>query len=128
MYQGFKSVEEYYKDMEVALMRLNVLESMKPLWLDFYMLYHYTSLDDLVHQATQVEYQQRRRLASKKTYPNGSKSKERGSLSRGQKEEHTPTSLVHHPKIVASSSSYTWEKGHIASQCPKKRNMVTKED
>ncbi|RDX93705.1 hypothetical protein CR513_23997, partial [Mucuna pruriens] len=27
MYQGFKSVEEYYKDCEVALLKANVLES-----------------------------------------------------------------------------------------------------
>ncbi|RDY06467.1 hypothetical protein CR513_09549, partial [Mucuna pruriens] len=27
MYQGFKNIEEYYKDMEVALFRANVLKS-----------------------------------------------------------------------------------------------------
>ncbi|RDX81426.1 hypothetical protein CR513_37895, partial [Mucuna pruriens] len=83
MHQGSKSVEEYYKDMEVTLLRMNVLESNEATMTRFLdglnreiqnmvELYHYTYLDDLVHQAPQVESQQRRHLASKKAYPNGS--------------------------------------------------------
>ncbi|RDX73517.1 hypothetical protein CR513_46858, partial [Mucuna pruriens] len=54
MYQGSKSVEDYHKDMEDIVER-----------------YHYTSLDDLVHQAIRVEAQQKRHLTLKKPYPNG---------------------------------------------------------
>ncbi|RDY02847.1 hypothetical protein CR513_13647, partial [Mucuna pruriens] len=61
--KGSKSVEEYYKDMKVVLIRANVLESneaimarflhsMKREIQDVVESYHYTSLDDLVHQAT----------------------------------------------------------------------------
>ncbi|RDX71355.1 hypothetical protein CR513_49312, partial [Mucuna pruriens] len=66
MYQGSKSVEEYHKDMEVALIRENMLESnekTKAHFLpklnkdiqDIMELYHYASMDDLVHQVIQVE-------------------------------------------------------------------------
>ncbi|RDX96666.1 hypothetical protein CR513_20640, partial [Mucuna pruriens] len=34
MYQGSKSVEQYHRDMEVALTRANVLESSEPLWFE----------------------------------------------------------------------------------------------
>ncbi|RDX95720.1 hypothetical protein CR513_21721, partial [Mucuna pruriens] len=64
MYQGSKSVEECHKDMEVALMRANVLEFNEAIMAPF------------LH----VKSQQRRHLALKRTYPNNSsswKSKER---------------------------------------------------
>ncbi|RDX70394.1 hypothetical protein CR513_50367, partial [Mucuna pruriens] len=66
MYQGSKCIEEYLKDMEVALMRANVLES-KEATISHFMhelnreiediveLYHYATMDDLIHQATRVE-------------------------------------------------------------------------
>ncbi|RDX71110.1 hypothetical protein CR513_49575, partial [Mucuna pruriens] len=61
-----KSVEDCDSDMEVALIRVNVLESNKATMacflheLNIYIedileLYHYASLDDLVHQAIRVE-------------------------------------------------------------------------
>ncbi|RDY02370.1 hypothetical protein CR513_14181, partial [Mucuna pruriens] len=68
MYEGSKSVEEYHRDMEVAHTRGNVLESNKvtmtcflhelnrDIW-DIVELYHYTTLDYLVHQEIIVEAQ-----------------------------------------------------------------------
>ncbi|RDY09836.1 hypothetical protein CR513_05739, partial [Mucuna pruriens] len=58
--KGSKSIEEYYKDMEVALMRDNMLESNEATMTrflhglnreiqDVVELYHYTSLDDLMY-------------------------------------------------------------------------------
>ncbi|RDX70621.1 hypothetical protein CR513_50124, partial [Mucuna pruriens] len=63
MYQWSKSIKEYFKEMEVALMKANVLESHEVTMArflhgldmgvqDIVVLYHYSSLDDLVHQAT----------------------------------------------------------------------------
>ncbi|RDX90628.1 hypothetical protein CR513_27491, partial [Mucuna pruriens] len=82
MYQGSKSVEEYHKGMEVVLMRANVIESNEGTMTcflhklnrdiqDIAKLYHYATMDDLVHQATRVEAQQKRRLTPKRTYPSG---------------------------------------------------------
>ncbi|RDX86175.1 hypothetical protein CR513_32521, partial [Mucuna pruriens] len=143
MYQGSKSVEEYYKDMEVALMRANMLESNEATMAQFLHdlnkeihdvveLYHYTCLDDLVHKATRVESQQRRRLASKIAYPNDSsnwKGKERekewlkkdknpkkeSSILQGQKED-TPTNL----SSLSKSSNikclkFLWKGAHCLS-------------
>ncbi|RDY04625.1 hypothetical protein CR513_11651, partial [Mucuna pruriens] len=121
MYQGFKSVEEYYKDCEVALLKANVLESNEVIITcflhgmsreiqDIVKLYHYTSLDDL-----------RRCLASKKTYPNSSsswkgKEREKERLpSRGQKEEHTPPIFGSPSKSIHIKFFKCLGKGHIAS-------------
>ncbi|RDX60358.1 hypothetical protein CR513_61504, partial [Mucuna pruriens] len=59
-------VEKYHKDMEVALTRTNVVESNKAIMAhflhvlnsdiqDIVQLYHYATMDDLVHWATKVE-------------------------------------------------------------------------
>ncbi|RDX84988.1 hypothetical protein CR513_33891, partial [Mucuna pruriens] len=60
MYQGSKNVKEYHGDIEVALMRANVLESNEATMAhflhglnrdiqDIVELYHYAPMDDLVH-------------------------------------------------------------------------------
>ncbi|RDX90718.1 hypothetical protein CR513_27386, partial [Mucuna pruriens] len=60
MYQGSKSVEDYHRDMEVALTRANILEPNKATMAhflhglnrviqDIVKLYHYASLYDLMH-------------------------------------------------------------------------------
>ncbi|RDX61227.1 hypothetical protein CR513_60563, partial [Mucuna pruriens] len=77
-------------------------------------LYHYTSLDDLVHQATRVMSQQRRHLASKRTYPSGPKT--------------TPPSLGSTSKSSNIKYFKCLGKWHIAFQCPNKKNMVMRED
>ncbi|RDX87006.1 hypothetical protein CR513_31575, partial [Mucuna pruriens] len=42
------------------------------MYLDWEMkLYHYACMDDVVHQAIQVEVQYKRRLTSKRTYSSG---------------------------------------------------------
>ncbi|RDY09786.1 hypothetical protein CR513_05797, partial [Mucuna pruriens] len=67
---GSKSLEEYHKDMEVALIRANMLESNEAIMAhflhelnkdiqDIVELYHFATMEDL------------RRLTSRKTYPNG---------------------------------------------------------
>ncbi|RDX89094.1 hypothetical protein CR513_29219, partial [Mucuna pruriens] len=64
--EGSKSVEEHHKDMEVALTRANVIESNEATMAcllhgfnkdnqDTMELYHYATMDDLVHYATRVE-------------------------------------------------------------------------
>ncbi|RDX91480.1 hypothetical protein CR513_26533, partial [Mucuna pruriens] len=81
-FAGSKNVEDYHKDMEVALIGTNVLEFSEATMArflhrlnrdiqDIVKLYHYASLNDLVHQEIRVEAQQERHLTSRKSYPNG---------------------------------------------------------
>ncbi|RDX77586.1 hypothetical protein CR513_42264, partial [Mucuna pruriens] len=132
--QGSKSIEEYYKDIKVALMRANALESNEatmPQFLhglnrelhDIVELYHYTSLDDLVHQATRVESQQRRCLVSKRTYPNGS-----SSWKGKDREREPPRRTRVQRRGVPHHNAKCLGKGHIASQSPNKRNIIMRKD
>ncbi|RDX69771.1 hypothetical protein CR513_51073, partial [Mucuna pruriens] len=99
-------------------------------------LYHYTFLDDFVHQGTRVESVIKRRLASKRSYPSsfsGLKDRERprkdrspnnGSApSHGQKEETTLPNLSS-SKSISIKCFKCLGKGHIASQCLNRRTMV----
>ncbi|RDX82522.1 hypothetical protein CR513_36671, partial [Mucuna pruriens] len=148
MYQGSKSIEEYYEDKEVTLMRANVLKSNEATMTQFLhglnkeiqdvvKMYHYTSLDDLVHQATQVESQQRRRLASRPipmvlAVRKGKKERkndlEKTRVQRREVPHHEVERMnIHHLAFVLRTK-VCLGKGHIASQCPNKRNMVMGED
>ncbi|RDX79138.1 hypothetical protein CR513_40474, partial [Mucuna pruriens] len=78
LYQGSKSVEEYFKEMEVTIVKIQVVKSQEATMVSFlhglnreiqYIveLHHYNSLVILVHQATKVELQLKRH--GKKSYP-----------------------------------------------------------
>ena len=70
--QGSKSVEEYYKEMEVAMIRANVEEDREATMArflhglnreiaDIVEMQHYVELTDMVHQAIKVEEQLKRK-------------------------------------------------------------------
>ncbi|KAF7839296.1 putative gag-pol polyprotein [Senna tora] len=107
--QGSKSVEEYYKEIEIAMIRANVLEDREATMARFICglnkeianvveLQHYVEIEDL----TKWDY--------------SSKQEEKGGWK--QKGE----------KVVAKGSNDNKEKGHIASQCPNKRTMIMMEN
>ena len=75
--QGSRSVDEYYKEMEVAMIRANVIEDREATMSrflhglnreigDIVELHNYEELDELVHQAIKVEQQLKRKGAWKK--------------------------------------------------------------
>ncbi|RDX85961.1 hypothetical protein CR513_32768, partial [Mucuna pruriens] len=123
MYQCAKNVEEYFKEMEVTIISAQIVEPQE--------LHEYTSLSTLVHQASKVEFQLRKH--GRKSYPTTSsnwKSKEkkkRNSLERTK----VPRRGLYPLKAIVTSNikcSKCLEKGHISSQCPKKRTMILRDD
>jgi hypothetical protein len=69
--QGYKTVDEYHKEMEIAMIRANVVEDREAIMARFLNglnrdianvveLQHYVELEDIVHMATKVERQLRK--------------------------------------------------------------------
>jgi len=78
--QGNRSVEEYVQEMEVTLMQAEVEETHMAIMAIFlnglhreiqYVveMHHYETLEDLIHQATRVEQQLKRRNTYRKSSP-----------------------------------------------------------
>ncbi|KAL4386537.1 hypothetical protein GQ457_09G017690 [Hibiscus cannabinus] len=74
--QGSRSVEDYYKEMEVAMMRANIVEDREATMARFLAglnteianvveLQHYVVLEDMVHVAIKIERQQRRKSVNR---------------------------------------------------------------
>jgi hypothetical protein len=70
--QGYKSVDDYYKEMEIAMIRANVVEDREATMARFLNglnwdianvveLQHYVELEDMAHMAMKVERQLKRK-------------------------------------------------------------------
>ncbi|XP_052197121.1 uncharacterized protein LOC127804307 [Diospyros lotus] len=148
--QGSKSVEEYYKEIEVAMIRANVTEDREATMARFLNglnreianiveLQHYVELEDMLHVAIKVERQLKRKGASK--FNSGSSSsfvkqnwkKEDKTDSKGVSKGKDEASTKGKGKTDSQTSRNRDIKcfkclgtGHIASQCPNKRVMIVK--
>ena len=137
--QGSMSVEDYYKEMEIAMIRANVEEDreatmarfiggLKKEITDVVELQHYVEMEDLLHKAIQVE----RQLKSKSTFKFASTSssswkstwKNNKAASKPKEDDAKPKQLAVTPKgkteINPSSKSRVrcfkcQEARHIAS-------------
>jgi hypothetical protein len=147
--QGSKSVDEYYKEMEVSMIRDNVEEDWEATMArflhglnheiaDIVELQHYVELTDMVHQAIKVEEQFKRKgLARRgqpmattslwKTAPKGTSSF-KISQNLNPPRIAKPTTAITSGNTEASTSKTRVIKcfkcqgrGHIASQCVNKR-------
>ncbi|KAL0313445.1 UNVERIFIED_CONTAM: hypothetical protein Sradi_5743800 [Sesamum radiatum] len=76
--QGSKSVDEYYKEMEIAMIRTNIMEDNEATMArflhglnrdiaDVVEMHHYVELEEMVHQAIKVEQQLKRRGFGRRT-------------------------------------------------------------
>ncbi|RVX10156.1 Transposon Ty3-G Gag-Pol polyprotein [Vitis vinifera] len=132
--QGYRSVDDYHKEMEIVMIRANVEEDREATMAGFLNglnrdianvveLQHYVELEDMVHMAIKVERQLKRKgtrsfqnLGSSASWrPNGRK--DEGVVFKSKTEP--PKRKYEAPNV---------NKGHIASQCPNKRTMIARVD
>ena len=90
--QGYKTIDEYHKEMEIAMIRANVVEDREATMARFLNgmnqdianvieLQHYVELEDMVHMATKVERQLRKGHA-RPAFNSGSSSSWKPNLKR----------------------------------------------
>jgi len=148
--QGSKSVDEYHKEMEVTLIRANINEEWEATMArflhglnsdirDVVELQNYVKLKELVHQNIKVEHQLKRKGTMKRGSSNfyqigwKEKSKKEGATSPNVSvtiPQRTHNKSNEAPKKIRSSDIKCFkylERGHIASKCPTKRNILVKD-
>ncbi|XP_052888020.1 uncharacterized protein LOC108468222 [Gossypium arboreum] len=153
--QGSKSVEDYYKEMEIAMIRRMSKKIPKQRWRDsgglnrdianVVELQHYIEVVDMVHMAIKVERQLKRKGPSRgfplPTLQGGAKDQAKDPpILEGRRPRYLQNQQAHREmnKGKAPESSYNrnrdikcfkcLERGHIASQCPNRRTMVLRAD
>ncbi|PKI62327.1 hypothetical protein CRG98_017328 [Punica granatum] len=131
--QGNRSVEEYCKEMEVAMIRANVKNDREATMARFLTglnreiqnaveLQHYVELEDMVHMVIKIENQFKRRGS---TCASQSPSTSTGKLNQWKKDEKQSTSKS---KTEQKQEAIGFLRGHITSQCPNKRVIVMRDN
>jgi hypothetical protein len=151
--QGSRSVEDYHKEMEVAMIRTNVEEDREATMARFLSglnrdianvieLQHYVEIEDMVHMAMKVERQLKRKGTARYTlvFNTTWKSKwDRNDSAEARRKTEPPKGkdegTSNKPKVESQPS---WNRdikcfeclgsGHIASQCPNRRVMIMRDN
>ncbi|KAJ4717045.1 Mutant gag-pol polyprotein [Melia azedarach] len=149
--QGSMSVEDYYKEMEIAMIRANIKEDREATMARFISglnkeiadvvdLQHYVEMEELLHKSIKVEKQLKSkefRFGSASNSSWKSKWKDNKVTSKTNEEAKQKDSItISKIKIETEISSKSREVkcftcqgfGHIASQCPNKRVMIVLEN
>ena len=151
--QGSRSVEDYYKEMEIAMIRADVEEDREATMARFLLglnreiqdrveIQHYVELDDMVHMAIKVEQQLKRGGGSRAAHntsatswkPSYTKQMDKSQTSKSEPKS-ANTSHVPQGKTDTTTSRNRDIKcfkcqgrGHIASQCPNRQVMVLQDN
>ena len=147
--QGGRSVEEYHREMEIAMIRANVEEDREATMARFLAglnveianqveLQHYVEMEDMLHMAIKIERQLKTRGSTQfNRYPeqsNWNKSFSKDDRQGGKPMfESRPTSST--PQVTSKPEASTTRSrdikcykcqgfGHISTNCPNKRSMV----
>ncbi|XP_048231216.1 uncharacterized protein LOC125370260 [Ricinus communis] len=144
--QGGKSVEEYYQEMEIALIRANIEEDREATMARFLHglnkdianlveLQHYIEMEDMLHMAIKIE----RQLKQKSKNSSSTNSNWKGTNSAQNKGKEVSKDNKAETKGDQSNKSRTQEGkpkkiqcfkclgyGHISSQCLNKRTLALK--
>uniref|UniRef100_A0A2N9FJK7 CCHC-type domain-containing protein n=1 Tax=Fagus sylvatica TaxID=28930 RepID=A0A2N9FJK7_FAGSY len=150
--EGSRSVEDYHKEMEVAMIRANVEEDREATMARFLSglnrnianvieLQHYVEIEDMVHMAMKVERQLKRKGTARYTSVSNTtwKSKwDRNDPAEAKRKTEPPKGkdgTSNKPKVESQPSRNRDIKcfkclgsGHIASQCPNRRVMIMRDN
>uniref|UniRef100_A0A2N9FTV9 CCHC-type domain-containing protein n=1 Tax=Fagus sylvatica TaxID=28930 RepID=A0A2N9FTV9_FAGSY len=151
--QGSRSVEDYHKEMEVAMIRANVEEDREATMARFLSglnrdianvieLQHYVEIEDMVHMAMKVERQLKRKGTARYTSVSNTtwKSKwDKNDPAEVKRKTEPPMGkdegTSNKPKVESQPSRNRDIKcfkclgsGHIASQCPNRRVMIMRDN
>jgi hypothetical protein len=151
--QGSRSVEDYHKEMEVAMIRANVEEDREATMARFLSglnrdianiieLQHYVEVEDMVHMAMKVERQLKRKGTARYTSVSNTtwKSKwDKNDPAEAKRKTEPPMGkdegTSNKPKVESQPSRNRDIKcfkclgsGHIASQCPNRRVMIMRDN
>uniref|UniRef100_A0A2N9GWQ7 CCHC-type domain-containing protein n=1 Tax=Fagus sylvatica TaxID=28930 RepID=A0A2N9GWQ7_FAGSY len=151
--QGSRSVEDYHKEMEVAMIRANVEEDREATMARFLSglnrdianvieLQHYVEIEEMVHMAMKVERQLKRKGTARYTSVSNTtwKSKwDRNDSAEAKRKTEPPKGkdegTSNKPKVESQPSRNRDIKcfkclgsGHIASQCPNRRVMIMRDN
>ncbi|XP_031265672.1 uncharacterized protein LOC116124107 [Pistacia vera] len=147
--QGSMSVEDYYKEMEIAMIRANIEEDGETTMArfiaglnkeiaDMVELQHYVKMEELLHKAVKVEKKiksKRFRSGLSSSSPWRSNWKDTKAAFRTKEEAKSKNSIAV-PKGKPETKTLTKSRdikcfrcpgfGHIASECPNKKVMVVR--
>ncbi|KAJ4702912.1 Retrovirus-related Pol polyprotein from transposon 17.6 [Melia azedarach] len=149
--QGFMSVEDYYKEMEIAMIRANIEKNQEATMARFISglnkeiadvvnVQHYVEMEELLHKAIKVEKQiksKKFRFGSASSSSWKSNWKDNKVTSKPKEEPKQKDSIVVSKSKIETEISSKSRKvkcfrcqgfEHIASQCPNKRVMIVLEN
>ncbi|XP_068476336.1 uncharacterized protein [Phaseolus vulgaris] len=146
MTQGNKSVEEYFKEMEVTMIRAGMNEENEAIMArflnglnydirDVVELQEYVDIEDLLHKANQVEQQLKRKGIMRRSYNNNNNSnwkdkvmKDKGvpsssAMSSSGKSSNRYNNSPPKRKTSDVKCFKCLGRGHYAAECPTKKTM-----
>ncbi|XP_042380029.1 uncharacterized protein LOC121972425 [Zingiber officinale] len=134
--KGSMTVEDYHKEMEIALIRANIEEDREATMARFICglnceianiveMHHYVELDDVVHMAMKVERQLKKGVRSSSKYEAASSSPWKQKWGSSKPTEKAVSKSKGQTNVAKTQpSNKDRGSGHIASQCPNKRSMI----